>query len=103
MAYFKEYVFLSLQVQSCHETAVSAAALHPSRDVPSSPAQGTCKVPLFPPNIQLREAATPALTLRYPRAVCFGFARLPLGSFYDTAVNMRRTKLALGQRAPRAR
>ena len=59
MACFKDYVFLSLQVQTYNKTAISVAALHLGKEV-----------------------------------AFFGFVPFPLGSFYNTTVNMKRKELA---------
>lgn len=67
MTYLKEYVFLSLQVQTCHKkTTIFAADLHPSRNEPSSLAQGTGRAKRLLPNSQLREVATPHSHLHAP-------------------------------------
>lgn len=66
MACFKEYVFLSLQVQSYNKTAISVAALHLGRKEPfSAHSRDTQNGSPFPPNIQLREVVAPKLTLTY--------------------------------------
>lgn len=68
MACFKEYVFLSLQVQSYNNTAISAKALHLGRKEPfSAHSKDTQNRSPFPPNVQLREVVTPKLTLTYAR------------------------------------
>lgn len=95
MACFKEYVFLSLQVQSYNKTAISVAALHLGRKEPfSAHSRDTQNRSPFPPNIQLREVVAPKLTLTYAWVAFFGCVPLPLGSFYNKAVNMKRKGLA---------
>lgn len=95
MACFKEYVFLSLQVQSYNKTAISVAALHLGRKEPfSAHSRDTQNGSPFPPNIQLREVVAPKLTLTYAWVAFFGCVPLPLGSFYNKAVNMKRKGLA---------